>query len=153
MAFLRASFASAMFLRSSASIRRFSTGSMASGVLHSGQRLAKPGLSGFSSNSSLQMIQTLIGNAIRCLFYDVVDVGGVVPCKEEHGFGARAFDELPEGDREEDVFRCVGTKEGDGARGFDSSVVLDDYLWLKSRGVSPHGFDALKKARSRSLFI
>ena len=35
-----------------------------SGALHSGQRLAKPGLSGFSSNSSEQIAQTLIGKAI-----------------------------------------------------------------------------------------
>jgi len=35
------------------------------GVLHSGHRLAKPGLSGFSSNSSEQTVQTLIGNTIQ----------------------------------------------------------------------------------------
>jgi hypothetical protein len=39
-----------------------------SGVLdssvHWGQRFAKPGLSGFSSNSSLQMAQTLMGKGI-----------------------------------------------------------------------------------------
>jgi hypothetical protein len=32
--------------------------------VHWGQRLAKPGLSGFSSNSSLQMAQILIGKGI-----------------------------------------------------------------------------------------
>ena len=32
--------------------------------VHWGQRLAKPGLSGFSSNSSLQMAQTLIGKGM-----------------------------------------------------------------------------------------
>jgi hypothetical protein len=40
------------------------TGPSASGSLHWGQRLAKPGLSGFSSNSSSHTTQTLIGNAI-----------------------------------------------------------------------------------------
>ena len=35
-----------------------------SGWLQEGQRLAKPGLSGFSSNSSWQMAQTRIGNDI-----------------------------------------------------------------------------------------
>lgn len=35
-----------------------------SSSLHSGQRLAKPGLPGFSSNSSPQTAQTLIGYAI-----------------------------------------------------------------------------------------
>jgi hypothetical protein len=32
--------------------------------VHWGQRLAKPGLSGFSSNSSLQMAQILMGKGI-----------------------------------------------------------------------------------------
>jgi hypothetical protein len=32
--------------------------------LHAGQRLAKPGLPGLSSNSSEQITQTFIGNAI-----------------------------------------------------------------------------------------
>jgi hypothetical protein len=32
--------------------------------VHWGQRFAKPGLSGFSSNSSLQMAQTLMGKGI-----------------------------------------------------------------------------------------
>src|ERR1035441_1488976 len=42
----------------------------ASGSLHSGQRLAKPGLSGLSSNSSPQTTQVLIGNGIVLLrFY------------------------------------------------------------------------------------
>lgn len=35
-----------------------------SGSLHAGQRLAKPGLSGLSSNSWEQMAQTRIGNGI-----------------------------------------------------------------------------------------
>jgi hypothetical protein len=43
-------------------------GPVDSGVLdssvHWGQRLAKPGLSGFSSNSSLQIAQTLMGKGI-----------------------------------------------------------------------------------------
>jgi hypothetical protein len=42
----------------------FVEGAAGSGSLHAGQRLAKPGLSGFSSNSSLQTEHTLIGNAI-----------------------------------------------------------------------------------------
>src|SRR5258707_14209943 len=40
------------------------TASACSGSLHAGQRFAKPGLSGFSSNSSEQTAHTLIGNAI-----------------------------------------------------------------------------------------
>jgi hypothetical protein len=64
MACLLAAFASLSFLRSSASMWRLVTGSVDSSVLHSGQRLAKPGLSGFSSNSSEQMAQTLIGKGI-----------------------------------------------------------------------------------------
>lgn len=36
-----------------------------SSALQSGQRFAKPGLSGLSSNSSPQTLQTLIGNAIK----------------------------------------------------------------------------------------
>jgi hypothetical protein len=38
--------------------------SSTSGVLHFGQRLAKPGLSGLSSNSSSHTTQILIGNGI-----------------------------------------------------------------------------------------
>src|ERR1700722_10866070 len=64
MAWRRAALASVWFLRSSASMRCLVTGSVDSSALHSGQRLAKPGLSGFSSNSSEQMAQTLIGNGI-----------------------------------------------------------------------------------------
>jgi hypothetical protein len=64
MACLLAAFASLSFLRSSASMLRLVTGSTDSSVLHSGQRLAKPGLSGFNSNSSEQMAQTLIGKGI-----------------------------------------------------------------------------------------
>jgi len=44
-------------------------GTVCSGSLHSGQRLAKPGLSGFSSNSSEQTAQTRVGNAIQILCY------------------------------------------------------------------------------------
>jgi hypothetical protein len=44
---------------------RFVTGSVASsGSLHEGQRLAKPGLPGFNSNSSEHTTQILMGNAI-----------------------------------------------------------------------------------------
>jgi hypothetical protein len=39
-------------------------GALASGVLHWGQRSAKPGLSGFSSNSSSHTLQILMGKAI-----------------------------------------------------------------------------------------
>jgi hypothetical protein len=67
MACLRASFASFKVLRSSASPPRFVTGSAASGALQAGQRLAKPGLSGLSSNSSEQTAQTRIGNAMQLL--------------------------------------------------------------------------------------
>lgn len=70
MACRRASFASLALLRSSASMRRLSEGAASSVSVHSGQRLAKPGLSGFSSNSSPHKAQTLIGNAIDRLEYD-----------------------------------------------------------------------------------
>jgi hypothetical protein len=64
MACRLAAFASLSPLRSSASMRRLVIGSTDSSALHSGQRLAKPGLSGFSSNSSEQMAQTLMGKGI-----------------------------------------------------------------------------------------
>src|ERR1700733_7691612 len=68
MAWRRASFASLAVLRSSAVMVRFAAGSVVSVVLdssvHWGQRLAKPGLSGFSSNSSLQMTQVRMGKGI-----------------------------------------------------------------------------------------
>lgn len=41
-----------------------------SGALQVGQRLAKPGLSGLSSNSSEQMTQVLMGKAITVKSYD-----------------------------------------------------------------------------------
>jgi hypothetical protein len=47
---------------------RFAAGAAASGSLHAGQRLAKPGLSGLSSNSSEQTTQTLMGSAIGIHF-------------------------------------------------------------------------------------
>jgi hypothetical protein len=43
----------------------FDEGAAGSGVLQAGQRLAKPGLSGFSSNSSEQTAQTLMGKAME----------------------------------------------------------------------------------------
>src|SRR5450432_1132679 len=46
-------------------MRPFVAGSTASGALHSGQRFAKPGLSGFSSNSSAHTMQTFVGNVIE----------------------------------------------------------------------------------------
>ena len=70
MACLRASFASFALLRSSASMRRLGSGPSASGALHVGQRLAKPGLFGFNSNSSEQTTQTLMGKGIRTSCYD-----------------------------------------------------------------------------------
>ena len=51
-------------LRSLVSILRWDLCASDSVVLHSGQRLAKPGLSGFNSNSSPQTVQVLMGNAI-----------------------------------------------------------------------------------------
>lgn len=66
MACLRAALASLAFLRSSASMRCLVVGSLVdSGVLHSGQRLANPGLSGFSSNSSEQTAHILMGKGIQ----------------------------------------------------------------------------------------
>lgn len=64
MASRRASFTSLSFLRENASPGRLAGAWSASAALHSGQRLAKPGLSGFNSNSSEQTMQTLIGKAI-----------------------------------------------------------------------------------------
>ena len=68
MASRRASLASLAVLRSSALMWPWVAGPVASELLdssvHWGQRLAKPGLSGLSSNSSLQMAQILIGKGI-----------------------------------------------------------------------------------------
>ena len=68
MAWRRASLASWAVLRSSAVMRPLVAGPLDSEALdssvHWGQRLAKPGLSGLSSNSSLQMAQTLMGKGI-----------------------------------------------------------------------------------------
>jgi hypothetical protein len=68
IAWRRASFASFAALRSSAVMRPLVVGAVDSGVfdssVHWGQRLAKPGLSGFNSNSSLQMAQILMGKGI-----------------------------------------------------------------------------------------
>lgn len=64
MAVLRSALASLTDLRSSADMRVLATGPVASAELQSGQRLAKPGLSGFSSNSSEQTAQTLMGKGI-----------------------------------------------------------------------------------------
>ena len=71
MACRRASFASARLFRSSASMRLFAAVvPAASSTLHSGQRLAKPGLSGLSSNSSEHTAHILIGSGIALTFYD-----------------------------------------------------------------------------------
>lgn len=66
MAWRRASFASFADLRSSAVMLCLVLGAEASAdsSVHCGQRLAKPGLSGFNSNSSLQTTQTLMGKGI-----------------------------------------------------------------------------------------
>ena len=64
MAARRASLASDRDLRSSALMGRLVPGSADSGSLQAGQRLAKPGLPGFNSNSSEHTAQTLMGNAI-----------------------------------------------------------------------------------------
>ena len=64
MAWRRASLASLSALRSSALRLRLVAGSVDAGSLQLGQRLANPGLSGFNSNSSEQMTQTLMGNDI-----------------------------------------------------------------------------------------
>src|SRR5579872_139766 len=42
-----------------------------SGSLHAGQRLAKPGLPGFSSNSSPQTAQVRIGNGMEIFYPDL----------------------------------------------------------------------------------
>jgi hypothetical protein len=68
IACLRASLTSLAVLRSSASIRRLVVGAVGSEELHAGQTLAKPGLFGFSSNSSAQTEQIFVGKAIA--FYD-----------------------------------------------------------------------------------
>ena len=64
MALLRASLASFKLLRSSASMLRLVAGESASSALQAGQRLAKPGLPGFSSNSSEQTAQIRRGKAM-----------------------------------------------------------------------------------------
>lgn len=65
MALRRCSLASASALRSSAeSPGRPVEASSSSGSLQEGQRLAKPGLSGFSSNSSPQIAQVRMGKGI-----------------------------------------------------------------------------------------
>src|ERR1700761_4464991 len=64
MASRRASLASAAARGSPASMRPAPVLLTASGSLHEGQRFAKPGLSGFSSNSSEHTTHVLIGNAI-----------------------------------------------------------------------------------------
>ena len=61
MAWRRASLASLSTLRWSGSVVDFDFGSAESSWLHDGQRLAKPGLPGFNSNSSPQATQVLIG--------------------------------------------------------------------------------------------
>jgi hypothetical protein len=65
IAFRRAALTSA--LSSKASSRCSALASASSSTLHSGHRFANPGLSGFNSNSSEQILQTLIGKGIKHL--------------------------------------------------------------------------------------
>jgi hypothetical protein len=67
IAFRRASFISLADLRSPGSTPPAALDSASSGSLHDGQRFAKPGLFGLSSNSSPHTTQVLIGNAISQL--------------------------------------------------------------------------------------
>jgi len=60
----RAAFTSLSLRRSSASMLSFDSASFCSASVQSGHRFANPGLSGFNSNSSEQITQTLIGNAM-----------------------------------------------------------------------------------------
>jgi len=76
MARLRASFASFNVLRSSASMLRLAAGESAPSALQAGQRLAKPGLSGLSSNSSEQTAHIRTGKAIRLTFYKERELRG-----------------------------------------------------------------------------
>lgn len=71
----RASLASARLRRSSASMVVLVSAPVASGSLHSGQRFAKPGLSGLSSNSSEQTAQVLMGKGMVGLWRSVRAVG------------------------------------------------------------------------------
>src|SRR6202011_5242891 len=81
MARRRASLASLAVLRSSASTGRLVAGAADSSALQAGHRLAKPGLSGFSSNSSEQTAQTRRGNAIPTIFYkERVEECGAFEC-------------------------------------------------------------------------
>src|SRR5580698_6010869 len=75
MALRRAAFNSFCEPRPFAPTGPFVAGSASSGWLHSGQRLAKPGLPGLSSNSSPQATQTLIGNGMTELFYRFLTSG------------------------------------------------------------------------------
>src|SRR5580704_9205027 len=77
MASRRAWLASRSFLNW-APLPRVDAGSDASLALHSGHWLAKPGLPGFSSNSSPQRLQVLMGNATASLPGDnYISRGGV----------------------------------------------------------------------------
>ncbi len=67
MAALLSALASVADFLSSAVMRVLATGRVDSGLLQSGQRLAKPGLSGLSSNSSEQTAQILMGKGMTCL--------------------------------------------------------------------------------------
>lgn len=70
MASRRASFASLSVFCRSASVLFFAAGPAASSSLHEGHRFANPGLPGFSSNSSPQATQVLMGyGGTIALFY------------------------------------------------------------------------------------
>jgi|ERR1700751_4931685 hypothetical protein len=95
MACRRASLASFVVLRSSAVMRPLVAGLLDSEALdssvHWGQRLAKPGLSGLSSNSSLQMAQILMGKGISTpkiiLNHAGADFNGVSELADLRGCG------------------------------------------------------------------
>lgn len=82
MACRRASLASFADVRSSAVMLCLVLESAASAdsSVHWGQRLAKPGLSGFSSNSSLQMTQTLMGKGISGSMMILVKEAALTKC-------------------------------------------------------------------------
>src|SRR5580693_5944441 len=67
---------------------RFAPGSACGGSLHAGQRLAKPGLPGFSSNSSEQTAQTLMGYAMRSNSDFTISVGVLYKMTLPHNFAS-----------------------------------------------------------------
>jgi len=72
IAFRLSAFASDSDFRSSALRCRLSSSGVPSGALHSGHRLANPGLSGFNSNSSPQTTHVLIGKLILIILSESI---------------------------------------------------------------------------------